>query len=258
MSDATPTPPSRSLFAMSFLLLMFASGLLLVYWAGAVPPSTAASQEATASTHEAASATSNDPPRLPAIQQQLQALENEMTALKTHQATAFEAERQRITEELAKITSAHQRELEQAQEAVKGQEETLAQLKRDYKTLNAQFTDEGILISLADAELKFPKGGAALPSATPAILIKVADFLTRDRHPRLRLQGHTDSLGQATRNLVLSEQRAMAVKGALVALGVAEERIQTEGMGETKPIAENETEQGRSKNRRVDLYLTEP
>ena len=271
MSDAAPTPPSRSLFAMSFLILMFASGLVLVYWVGAVPLSTAANQHsgpppsnagqgtpAEEQTREPATGTSGDSPQLLAIQQQIQALQAEMAALKTDQTTALVTERQRITEQLTKIASARQRDPGSARETAHDPGEALVQLTRDFRTLNAQFTDEGILVSLTDAELRFPKGAAALPSARPDALASIAEFLGRHRNLRLRLQGHTDSLGQDTRNLALSEQRAMAVKEALIALGVAGERIQTEGMGEAKPIAENTTEQGRAKNRRVDLYLTEP
>ncbi|MBK5963256.1 hypothetical protein CCR95_03905 [Thiocystis minor] len=299
MSDANPAPPTqsaperkpesalqqKSLLAVGFLILMFASGLLLVYLVDATPPMTSVDQEdrhagiATPSPAESVAAAASDAPSarapepgsdprlvqetqamrelLAVTEQKVQTLEDDLKAWKDQQAKAFEHERQRIADDLAAIAQAHQRELAEDNASAQARDDALAQLKRDYATLNAQFTDDGVLVSLTESDLNFPMGGAALPSERSASLEKVAEFL--GRHPNLTvlLQGHTDSLGNAARNLDLSEQRAIAVKAALVDLGVAQDRIRAEGMGETKPIVSNDTAQGRSRNRRVDIYLTE-
>ncbi len=68
----------------------------------------------------------------------------------------------------------------------------------------------------------------------------------------------TDSTGRDETNLVLSQQRAEAVLGALVERGIAAERLTAAGLGKAKPIASNETQAGRSQNRRVEIYVLEP
>ena len=69
----------------------------------------------------------------------------------------------------------------------------------------------------------------------------------------MRIEGHTDSSGDAAKNLDLSKRRAASVKGALVKLGIGADRLTTDGLGQTKPMAPNETPQGRAENRRVEF-----
>ena len=83
-----------------------------------------------------------------------------------------------------------------------------------------------------------------------AAVLKVVDG---DKAVRVRIEGHTDSVGGAKQNLVLSKKRASAVRGWLVTKGVDEDRLEVEGLGETKPIADNKTDEGRAQNRRVEL-----
>ena len=67
------------------------------------------------------------------------------------------------------------------------------------------------------------------------------------------IEGHTDASGNAAHNLDLSQRRAASVKAALVAAGIAADRMKTAGFGQTKPVAPNDTAIGRAQNRRVEV-----
>jgi OmpA-OmpF porin, OOP family len=85
-------------------------------------------------------------------------------------------------------------------------------------------------------------------------LDEVANLLKIDRTLKLEISGHTDNTGTADHNMKLSEGRAQAVVDALVKqYGVDAARLQAKGYGDTKPVASNDTEDGRAKNRRVEL-----
>jgi outer membrane protein OmpA-like peptidoglycan-associated protein len=71
----------------------------------------------------------------------------------------------------------------------------------------------------------------------------------------LKLSGHTDNQGDAAKNMLLSEKRAKAVKKYLVSKGVKADKVITEWFGPDKPIADNTTEAGRQKNRRVEMKV---
>ena len=88
-----------------------------------------------------------------------------------------------------------------------------------------------------------------------SVLVEVVDLLQSEPDKNIRIEGHTDSVGDADTNLEISQQRANAVYEALVSLGVAADRVTTMGMGEDFPIATNDTEEGRAQNRRVDVIL---
>jgi outer membrane protein OmpA-like peptidoglycan-associated protein len=74
---------------------------------------------------------------------------------------------------------------------------------------------------------------------------------------KIGVYGHTDNIGSNAVNMPLSEQRAEAVKTYLLQKGLKEDRIEAKGFGATKPIADNSTQIGRSKNRRVEIVLGE-
>jgi outer membrane protein OmpA-like peptidoglycan-associated protein len=105
-------------------------------------------------------------------------------------------------------------------------------------------TLHGILFDTAKTEIK--------PESNP-VLDEVASLLKKDTSLRLKIGGHTDNIGAKAANLTLSKGRAAAVKAALVSRGVAADRLAVEGFGDTKPVANNGTEEGRSQNRRVEL-----
>jgi len=88
------------------------------------------------------------------------------------------------------------------------------------------------------------------------ILDRVAESLAAFPHVKVEVAGHTDSQGDDAHNLELSDRRARAVMAYLVERGVDASQMTAKGYGETKPIADNGTSQGRAKNRRVELRRT--
>jgi len=92
------------------------------------------------------------------------------------------------------------------------------------------------------------------PDATP-ILKEAANILKDNAALKVAVEGHTDAKGSDDYNLKLSMRRATAVKAFLVQEGVAEGRLSTRGLGESQPVASNETDDGRAQNRRVELKV---
>ena len=75
---------------------------------------------------------------------------------------------------------------------------------------------------------------------------------------RMRIEGHTDSDGGDDYNLELSQRRAMAVGQYLINAGVEPDRLEWQGFGETRPIASNQTAEGKAQNRRVEFHVINP
>jgi outer membrane protein OmpA-like peptidoglycan-associated protein len=191
------------------------------------------------------------------------------------QATAEDAERARLMAEQASEREAAsamtaQQAIEEADQAraLAASSETAAQLARkeadlaaeQAQTLRQQLenlqlrqTESGVVVTLGD--VLFETGQAELRSDSQTSLVEVVDLLQSEPGKSIRIEGHTDSVGDAATNLQLSEQRANSVLAALESLGVDPARITVVGMGEDFPIASNDTEEGRSKNRRVDVIL---
>ncbi|QIX62278.1 OmpA family protein [Hymenobacter sp. BT18] len=101
--------------------------------------------------------------------------------------------------------------------------------------------------------LNFDTNQATLRPDAAQGIGEIVKLLQQDPTLRLTVEGHTDNTGAFTRNQQLSEQRAGTVVAALTAQGIAAERLQPKGLGQTKPLADNSTEEGKAKNRRVEL-----
>jgi outer membrane protein OmpA-like peptidoglycan-associated protein len=101
--------------------------------------------------------------------------------------------------------------------------------------------------------INFDTGKATLrPDARP-VIDEIAKALQGDPSLRIRIDGHTDNVGQAAANKKLAEDRARAVLEAVAGAGVDRKRLAAAGFGADKPISDNKTEEGRAKNRRVEL-----
>ena len=126
-------------------------------------------------------------------------------------------------------------------------------LRRQLENLQLRQTESGVVVTLGD--VLFETGQSGLKKEAQSSLVEVVDLLQSQPDHKIRIEGHTDSTGDAMANLKLSEQRANKVMDSLVALGVDQARVTAAGMGEDFPIASNDTEEGRSQNRRVDVIL---
>ena len=102
--------------------------------------------------------------------------------------------------------------------------------------------------------INFATGKADVTADSAKVLSEIGSLLSRKPEWRLRVEGHTDNVGSAKSNLELSDRRAQAEKAWLAAKhGVKADRLETKGFGDAKPVADNKTEEGRARNRRVEL-----
>ena len=107
------------------------------------------------------------------------------------------------------------------------------------------------------SDVSFDTGRADIKPNLRPILDQFASGLSSQPNSDIRIIGHTDNTGSDAVNDPLSMQRAQAAKQYLAARGVNPNRIATAGRGEREPIADNSTEAGRARNRRVEIYLGE-
>ena len=115
---------------------------------------------------------------------------------------------------------------------------------------------EGIKLVLGENAVRFDFNKSTLTAQAKTNLDKLVTVFTEYPDTNIVIYGYTDSSGPDDYNLKLSQQRAEAVKSYLSKKGVSSARFTTTGMGEADPIESNETDAGRSKNRRVEFAIT--
>lgn len=114
---------------------------------------------------------------------------------------------------------------------------------------------EGIHLVLGENSVNFEFGKASLTAQAKQNLDKLVPVFKEYADTDIKIYGYTDSKGSDEFNLGLSEQRATSVKNYLAGKGLVSSRFNVVGMGEADPIADNETDAGRSKNRRVEFAI---
>ena len=113
-------------------------------------------------------------------------------------------------------------------------------------TLGEAYTLNDILFTSNSAELNIQDRN---------IITDFAEYLKSNPNIKITINGHTDNTGNPNENMLLSENRAHAVYDFLVELGINKSRLSYKGLGETKPIADNSTEEGKHKNRRTEFLI---
>ena len=126
--------------------------------------------------------------------------------------------------------------------------------------LNTQLSVNQAEQQIIDAALKnriieFESGSAVLTDAGQKILDEMAIALNKVGGKKVKIVGHTDSSGDATKNLKLSQDRALAVKNYLISKSIPADHLSTEGLGSSKPVADNTSPEGRKKNRRIEFTV---
>lgn len=109
--------------------------------------------------------------------------------------------------------------------------------------------------ALKNRIVEFESGSAVLTAAGRQILEEMAVALHKVGGKKVKIIGHTDSSGDGNKNFLLSQERAMAVRNYLIAKNIKAENLSTEGMGSSKPVADNTTAEGRKKNRRIEFEV---
>jgi outer membrane protein OmpA-like peptidoglycan-associated protein len=149
------------------------------------------------------------------------------------------------------------RDLADAEAAARREQEAnvarVTALESQLADLNARQTDRGMVVTLGD--MLFDTGKAQLLPGGSRNITKLAEFFARNPDRTASIEGHTDNVGSAAMNYTLSERRANAVMGALVAAGVPRGNLSTRALGPDMPAATNDTAAGRQMNRRVEIVI---
>ena len=101
--------------------------------------------------------------------------------------------------------------------------------------------------------INFETGKSDIKPESQTIVDQIAEMLKSNPTLKIIVEGHTDNSGSLAANQTLSENRAMSVMNALIAKNIDKGRLSAKGWGQTKPIADNSTEEGRAQNRRVEV-----
>lgn len=118
--------------------------------------------------------------------------------------------------------------------------------------------EEKSVLNDAFKNLLFETNSDVIVESSFPSLNKLASLLINNPKYKLHLEGHTDNVGDDEANMDLSKRRANSVRAYLVRRGVQEYRISTDGLGETRPVASNDTDEGRHQNRRVEMTIIYP
>jgi outer membrane protein OmpA-like peptidoglycan-associated protein len=178
---------------------------------------------------------------------QSMALEGQLAA----ESLAAEA---RTEAEIARLEAAGEAEkARQAREEAEAARAERESLRGRLSELEAKQTARGLLITLGDVLFEFNK--SELKPGGQRNLLPLAEVLKERTEQMVIIEGHTDSIGNHAYNMSLSEKRAQAVEQYLVDQGVDVSRISTKGLGPDFPVADNATNEGRQRNRRVEVIL---
>ena len=179
-------------------------------------------------------------------QQQAAATKNQLSQTQRDLAAQQQQSQSQMAEQQTRLQT-EQLARAQAEEAARIAEQKLAKL------VEIRHDDRGTVLSLSGSVL-FGSGKSALLRTGLRRLDQVAQALKTTKG-RMVVEGYTDSRGRDAKNLALSEARAKTVRAYLISRGVASDQVVAVGLGESNPIADNATAEGRANNRRVEIVI---
>jgi outer membrane protein OmpA-like peptidoglycan-associated protein len=196
---------------------------------------------------------------LDAQQSQLAAQQSQMAAQKAQlEAEQAQAAKERADAERARAEAQAAEARATAAQASKSAEDANAIREKLRNQLNSVLatseTARGLIVNMSD--VLFDTGKYTLKPGTQVSLAKVAGILEAYPGLKVQVEGYTDSVGGDELNQKLSENRAGAVKDFLVAQGVSQNNITSQGFGKNDPVADNSTAAGRAQNRRVNMVVS--
>lgn len=131
-----------------------------------------------------------------------------------------------------------------------------AELQKQIDALKAEATERGLVLTLGD--LLFEFDSAELKAGNTSNLNRLVTFLQQYPERDAVIEGHTDNVGNAEYNRALSQRRAEAVQSYLVRQGISSQRLTATGLGQQRPVANNDSNAGRQSNRRVEIIIDNP
>jgi OOP family OmpA-OmpF porin len=171
------------------------------------------------------------------------------------QAAALNTQLQKLESRLGGVSEervALQRRVD-AQERLRS---SVAALEASFTPDEARVVRQGDDVVLSLLGIKFPSGRSTIDASSAALMKKVQQGLALFPGASVSVEGHTDANGSDSQNLILSQDRADAVRQYLVSnIGLDPEKVSSVGYGEARPVATNETAAGRTRNRRIDLVI---
>lgn len=195
-------------------------------------------------------------------QQRLQEASGELARIR-EEKLSVEKEKEGLEQALAQLRA----EREALSRSIEELQRTAARLQQEKAALNVRLEEalskvadtrnsaRGFIVNLPD--ILFDVNEATLKPEARVVLAKLAGILLILPDLNLRIEGHTDSTGSAEYNLRLSQRRSFAVLEFLAEQGVSSERMTSVGYGMERPVADNSTADGRRRNRRVEIIISE-
>jgi outer membrane protein OmpA-like peptidoglycan-associated protein len=189
-----------------------------------------------------------------AEQQRLTAEAAEASRRAAEEAAKRQEEARRAAAEVEARTEAAQRAQAAAARATQEREEARKRMQEALgRIAETRDSARGLIVNLPD--ILFDTAQSTLRPQAREVISRIAGVLMVQPGLNLKIEGHTDSQGSDEYNMTLSQQRAESVKQYLVQAGVKQEIIGTHGLGESTPVADNNTAEGRQKNRRVEIII---
>lgn len=166
--------------------------------------------------------------------------------------------------ELAKLRKKYSDRLSKKAKEVAASETRELEIKQLFGQINDAFEPTEAKVELQEANVlitakgfQFSRGGAEIEARNFGLMNKIVSAIEKFPDAKIIVSGHTDSKGSSKRNLNLSQKRAENVAKFMVELArLPKERVSSEGFGESKPVASNDTRQGREQNRRIEILIS--